>query len=612
MNQTSKIINLYYLNQINKDELKEIKKRRREETNRFIDKFECDVKESEIITLFKLSNDLRHFGNELSYWLNNNYFQMRRTKQYRTAIRQYSKCKNNIKKLESQKEKKKTEYEFWTDRLNDIKDELKMLQEKFQLTWTACRKKNEELGKTEQYNYINSIFKLSKAKDIWSGMEKVLFGKGKKLNYKQSDQLPIIQAKQLERGITYEFDNDDNLIINLGFARESGIKPLKLMLKAIDKKDIFLQEEYDLIYNFLRNPKELEDNAIEEFVKSKKLIDIHRICYFSIQCKTIRGKKRIFLLCTIEGYPSTKKRIIKNANGTITITKRHNFYNEKEKQRVAFDEGTQSYALVSKNKIEFENIGERNEKIIKTNERKEQLLSRALGRSRMINNQQNYNTNGKIIKGKKKWYKSKNYIKKQKKHKRLCRANALSKKYAINEDVNRARIYGNELVIEPSNFNALKKKSKNSKDTNKTMTIQKKDGTIITIKKKTRRKRFGKSINRRSPGYMFNRLVSAFSVKGCNCIIVKNTVKASQYDHELDQFIKKKLSQRFHVFTDGTKVQRDIYSAFLLYCVNEDGTKVDRKKCLDFFDEFYRMFLILEDDIRRNKKQICNSGYKFK
>ena len=278
---------------------------------------------------------------------------MRRTKQYRTAIRQYSKCKNNIKKLESQKEKKKTEYEFWTDRLNDIKDELKMLQEKFQLTWTACRKKNEELGKTEQYNYINSIFKLSKAKDIWSGMEKVLFGKGKKLNYKQSDQLPIIQAKQLERGITYEFDNDDNLIINLGFARESGIKPLKLMLKAIDKKDIFLQEEYDLIYNFLRNPKELEDNAIEEFVKSKKLIDIHRICYFSIQCKTIRGKKRIFLLCTIEGYPSTKKRIIKNANGTITITKRHNFYNEKEKQRVAFDEGTQSYALVSKNKIEF-------------------------------------------------------------------------------------------------------------------------------------------------------------------------------------------------------------------------------------------------------------------
>lgn len=111
---------------------------------------------------------------------------------------------------------------------------------------------------------------------------------------------------------------------------------------------------------------------------------------------------------------------------------------------------------------------------------------------------------------------------------------------------------------------------------------------------------------------MFNRLVSAFSVKGCNCIIVKNTVKASQYDHELDQFIKKKLSQRFHVFTDGTKVQRDIYSAFLLYCVNENGTKIDRKRCLDFFDEFYRMFLILEDDIRRNKKQICNSGYKFK
>lgn len=611
MNQTSKIINLYYLNQMDKNKLKEIKKKRREKTNRFIDKFECDVTESEIITLFKLANDLRHFGNELSYWLNHNYFQMKRTRQYKTAILQYSKCKNNIKKLETQKDKKKIEYEFWINKLNDIKDELNMLQEKFQLTWTACRKKNEELGKTEQYKYINSIFKLSKAKDIWSGIEKVLFGKGKKLNYKPSDQLPIIQAQQLERGITYNFDKNDNLIINLGFARGSGIKPLKLMLKEINKNDIFLQEEYELIYNFLRNPKELEDNAIEEFVKNKKLIDIHRICYFSIQCKTIRGKKRIFLLFTMEGYPSVKKKIIKNDNGTITITKRHYFYNKKEKQRVAFDEGTQSYGLVSKNKIELENIGERNEKIIKKNERKEQLLSRALGRSRIINNQQNYNENGKIIKGKKKWYKSKNYIKKQKKHKKLCRANALSRKYAINEDVNRARIYGNELVIEPSNFNALKKKSKVSKETDKIITISKKDGTTITIKKKTRRKRFGKSINRRSPGYMFNCLVSAFSVKGCNCIIVKSTVKASQYDHELDQFIKKKLSQRFHIFSDGTKVQRDIYSAFLLYCVNENGTKVDRKRCLDFFDKFYRMFLILEDDIKRTKKQICNSGYKF-
>ena len=611
MNQNSKMTKLYYLNQMDQNKLKEIKKKRREQTPRFIDKFECDIKESETIVLFKLANDLRHFGNELSHWLNNNYFQMKRTKKYKTAIIQYAKCKNKIKQLESKKEQKTKEYTCFINKLEDIKNELKILQENFKLTWTACRKQSEELGKNEQYAYINSIFKLSKSKDIWAGMEKVLFKKGKKLNYKQSKQLPIIQAQQLERGITYRFDENDNLILNVGFSRESKIKSLNLTLQSIKKKDIFLQEEYERLYTFLRNPKELEDNAIEEFVKNKKLIDIHRVCYFSIQCKEIRGKKRVFILFTIEGYPSVKKRIIKNANGTTTIIHRHNFYNQKKKQRIAFDEGTQSYAFVSKYKIELENIGERNEKIINQNERKEQLLSRSLGRSRMINNQQNYDNNGKIIKGKKKWYKSKNYIKKQKKHNELCRANALSRKYAINEDVNKARTYGNELVIEPSNFNALKKKSKNTKETNKTITINKKDGTIITIKKKSKRKRFGKSINRRSPGYMFNRLVSAFSMNGCNCIIVKNTVKASQYDHELNKFIKKKLSQRFHIFSDGTKIQRDIYSAFLLYCVNEDGTKVDRKKCLDFFDEFYRMFLILEDDIKRNKKQICNSGYKF-
>lgn len=67
MNQNSKMTKLYYLNQMDQNKLKEIKKKRREQTSGFIDKFECDIKEPETIVLFKLANDLRHFGNELSH-----------------------------------------------------------------------------------------------------------------------------------------------------------------------------------------------------------------------------------------------------------------------------------------------------------------------------------------------------------------------------------------------------------------------------------------------------------------------------------------------------------------------------------------------------------------
>lgn len=608
MNQNAKVANLYYLNQMDKEQLQKLKKKRHQEASKFVDKFEMFATEKDAIALFKIANDLRHFGNELSHWVNNNYFQMKRIKQYRNAMKQYTKCQKKLNGLTKQKNKK--EYDFWTNRLEEVKNELTEIRKRFSLTWEALRVKQKELGKTTHYAYINSIFKLTKAEDVWNGAQKVLFGNGKRLHYRQSNELPIIQSKQLGRAITHKFDKNDNLIITIGCSKTCNMKPINLELTPIKNDDLFLQDEYARLYYYLRNVKELENIAITEYIKNKKIIDIHKICYFSIKCEMIRGKKRIFLMPTVEGKPCTKKRIIKNFNGTTTITKRHHFYNGKEKRRIAFDEGTQSYAFVTSDKVELDNIGERNKKIIKTNERKEQLLSRALGRSRMINNQQNYE-NGKIKKGKKKWHKTKNYIRKQKEHQKLCRANALSKKYAIHELVNRSRTYANELVIEPSNFNALKKKAKVSKETEKTKEITTKDGKKITIKKKTRRKRFGKSVNRRSPGYMHSRLVSLFTSTGGTCIIVKNTVKASQYDHKLDQFIKKKLSQRFHIFIDGTKVQRDIYSAFLLYCVDEFGEKIERQRCLDFFNKFYLMFLELEDTIKKEKRQICNSGYKF-
>lgn len=66
-------------------------------------------------------------------------------------------------------------------------------------------------------------------------------------------------------------------------------------------------------------------------------------------------------------------------------------------------------------------------------------------------------------------------------------------------------------------------------------------------------------------------------------------MRASQYDHRSDTYKKKQLSDRWHVFRDGTKVQRDLYSAFLISHTNEDLDQVDRKTCIRNYKTFKQL-----------------------
>ena len=83
-----------------------------------------------------------------------------------------------------------------------------------------------------------------------------------------------------------------------------------------------------------------------------------------------------------------------------------------------------------------------------------------------------------------------------------------------------------------------------------------------------KRKRYGKSILNRCPGYFISNSNDKFKNTGGRLKKVNTwTFKASQYDHKLNDCNKKSLSKRWHVFEDGTKVQRDLYSSFLLLAV---------------------------------------------
>jgi hypothetical protein len=217
-----------------------------------------------------------------------------------------------------------------------------------------------------------------------------------------------------------------------------------------------------------------------------------------------------------------------------------------------------------------------------------------MDRSRRANNPDNYNDDGTIKTGKKTWKKSNRYRKEQERHQNLCRKASINRHLAIEEEVNHLRELGDTFVTEPKNSAKLAKRAKK--------TTVNKNGKI------NRKKRHGKSIKNRCPGYFQAQAKMKFK----NYIEVPMDYRASQYDHTADDYIKKKLSQRIFTLTDGTIVQRDWYSSFLMYCIDLATGKINKQKCIDLFNVKYALEVALINFIKANNIKIMNSGIKVK
>ena len=126
-----------------------------------------------------------------------------------------------------------------------------------------------------------------------------------------------------------------------------------------------------------------------------------------------------------------------------------------------------------------------------------------------------------------------------------------------------------------------------------------------------KKKRFGKSIKNRCPSGFQTAVEKKFTITGGTYIEVSNNYRASQYDHTADGYIKKKLSDRMYKLTDGTLVQRDLYSSFLLYCYDYNTQDIDKNKCITKFDDCYEKEKALIEWIKVNKIKVLNSGIKI-
>ena len=145
-------------------------------------------------------------------------------------------------------------------------------------------------------------------------------------------------------------------------------------------------------------------------------------------------------------------------------------------------------------------------------------------------------------------------------------------------DLNRPKSYLKAIAVvkELHRKIAAKRKYLHYKYANEIIT----NGNIILTEKvgiKGWQRLFGKSILAFAPAQLISIIKRKVENTGGRFIEI-NTRKAklSQYDHILQMDIKKKLSDRVMMVGGEYEIQRDLYSAFLAYCINKDADKVDQ------------------------------------
>jgi len=326
------------------------------------------------------------------------------------------------------------------------------------------------------------------------------------------------------------------------------------VLAALDKKTPF---SYTVIKNGITQMK----------------TDVYHVKYVRIVRKIIRGNVRFFADIVIAGFSPSKGRKLGKGN-------------------VGLDIGTATLAVSSLEKVALFNLAEE----VKDLARDIMLAQRRLDRSKRATNPWNFHENGTVKKGRKVWVFSNRYRKQQARIKEQHRKQAAIRKLSHRMLANALLPLGDTFFIETMNFSALQKKAKETKVSEKTG-------------KYARKKRFGKTIGHRAPALF----VSIFEqkVKGFGGTFTKvntQTFKASQYCHVRNSYNKKTLSERWHVMDDGTTIQRDLYSAFLLMNANSSGTTTNRKTCIETFPLFKKLHDQEIHTIQKEKRKILNSG----
>ena len=258
--------------------------------------------------------------------------------------------------------------------------------------------------------------------------------------------------------------------------------------------------------------------------------------------------------------------------------------------RVGIDIGTSTVAVSSEHEVKLD-VLERN---MPDYSAKIRRLQRAMDRSKRMMNPNKYNEDGTVKRGSHdKWVFSKSYKKLRNRKHMLERKQAAALKQSHEIMANDIIAMGNDIYVETMNFKALQKR--------------KKETTRSKTGKYYRKGRFGRSIKSHAPAMLISIINRKLSYQGLEVHKVNTkTFRASQYNHVTDEYVKKKLGNR-STLIGKIKIQRDLYSAFLLMNSTSDLLQTDRNRCMETFNRF----VTLHNRYMENLVTQYRNGLKF-
>ncbi len=431
----------------------------------------------------------------------------------------------------------------------------------------VTQKRYKEMVKTKKYRTLFSLLTGNKKsdKEIWKqindirkqyGMSEYSFHEDIKQMQKHfKSNIDSFTAQKIATGLWKSYDK---LFYGNGkkvyYKKYGGFHSLegKSNAAGIRFKDNFL------IWNGLEIPVVID---YDNWYENQAMQSI--ICYNRIIRKYVRNQYKYYVQIVFKGSPPIKTDAetgeIKHGIG---------------KGDIGIDIGTSTVSISSQSDVKIFELADRVQNI----ENQKQKLQRKMDRSRRAANPDNYNKDGTVKKqGNKKvvWNKSNHYIKYQNELKELYRKQADIRKYQHECLANYIISLGSKVYVEKMNFAGLQKRSKKTE----------KNGEG----KWKRKKRFGKSIAGKAPSMLLTILDRKLGYYGEKLIEINTgEARASQFHHLDGSYNKKPLSQRWNDL-NGIRIQRDMYSAFLIMNIAEDLKSFDIEKCNKRFENFYRL-----------------------
>ena len=395
-------------------------------------------------------------------------------------------------------------------------------------------------------NYINSHQARAEVDAVYKGVEKVLFEDGHHLHYRKYNDFDCIKQKNAATGVRLPRWDTICFMKHYYKVRIPNDEYIQDIISSVDLKE-------DVVYSFL---KRIEFNSGFKY----------------------------YVIITLRGDAPKRMKLSEDGG-----------------HRTGVDFGTSTIATVSNNEVHLEELAPESAKYEKEIRHKQNLVDASMRK----HNPENYNKNGTVKRGKHKWKATRRCRRLKRQIRVLYRKQSAYIKTSHHTFINKAVQNASEFILEPMNFKALQKKSKETERQDEATPVKQKDGSSKMVCKYKRKKRYGHSIKNHSPGLMQADLKIKATQYGIPYYEIDiYQYRASQLHHDTGEYNKPALNERFKTI-EGHQVQRDLYSAFLICHTDDTLTAPDFKACHLDFPHFVEM----QDTLISNMKK-C--GYTMK